>query len=1512
MRAITFIKRVISVLLAFSIMLPYLASAQADNSTDFIKRAKGKQEEKHHVRKMTPKMMQMQRSVKSSQYIIPAVDVKKASSNKNSYRTPLAVTESGATLFGNLIYHSQWLDFSQAGYYSINTNTGEYTSVGTDELLAGAGTVVDGIAYVSYAETYMGISVINISTIVYDVENGEIIKIIDYGADDYSNNAVNMAYNYTDDMIYAITYNENGSLYRLSSFDRDTYTYTKIVDLPEEYDIYAMTFDPNGTLYMIFGDGSVKEVSHTTGEIIREIYNTGFKPLYMQSACWSPKDNKIIWAASNEDESHILAVDVATNTTETLCTFNNSEEWVSLYTTDAIASDDAPQKPHLAVYLDSKGSLEGDILITAPSTTIAGNTLNADDLSLVIELNGEEIYNEEITPAQEIILPSEFKEGKNIVRTYAVNSAGRGDDTFVKKYAGHDTPLPVTNLEVEINDEGLATLTWNAPTGGVNNGYVDLTALTYKIERLDEVIATDITSTSYTDQLPEGIGKYKWTVYAVYNDKKSEPTHSEEILFGDAFVLPYEQSFNHDGCIDYYTIVDNNNDNKTWSYDPSRSALKYTYHTNNQGDDYAITPPIRLTNEKMISIEINAYSYTLQYSERIEITLGKSPNPAEHKAIMSNTDITWNKPQTIRTLFSVEEEGIYYIGLHATSNADQYYLLVTDIKVTESSNLDAPKAIENVTATPGANGALTAALIFTAPTESLKGETLTEDVIVTAYRNEEVIGTTTCTPGGTGTIIDNNAINGINEYVLVTSNSAGNGDKYDIPLYVGIDIPSIVTNVKFTTAEDNMSSVITWEAPTTGMNGGYINTEELIYTIYTQEANSYDITPIGETTDLSYEVTVEDTKLKEHYYYVSAKNIAGESYTEGGHVVLGKPYNLPFVEQIEGTTIEHTPWFSINDEDSYASWGLTPSVENYNLPETVTAPDGGMFVCYDSREYNNATCRLSMPKISLAGANAPTLYFSMYHYATAADDNELKISVTTNDNTYEEIFAKKVNDIDEYGWVEYQVSLDEYKDAAWIAMMFDANITPEGFVFIDYVIVENASENDVMVKSVNVPSNVVMGEEAEITASILNKGTNAASYEVTFFVGEEELTTVTGSDLANNEVAEHTAKFTPKAEHIGIVDVKAVVTMTGATDEVEANNEATAKLNVKQPELPVVIDLTGEGEGTVTLTWSAPIVSAEAIVDDMEKYESWIIDNIGDYINVDGDQAETYLIDGSDFPQQGEPKAWQVWAPSEASITADLWQPYSGNKCLVAWSTFTGSGPADDWLISPEIIGGTEMSFYACVPTTQYGPESFEVLYSTTGTDISTFQLLEQSSKATEGWEQFTYSIPAGAKHFAIRYTSTDVFALLIDDLSYVPAARAARAEDLEILGYNVYANGEKLNDELVTETQFSYVPEVCGGISKINVTVVYNEGESLYSNTFVYDGGIGIEDINELGVNVYGQDDFIKIENVAGRMVRVFTVDGRVVYNAKATDNDILIPANLGVYIVNIDNTATCKIFVR
>lgn len=1508
MKTSTFSRSLVSILLVMALMLPTFATAQTTGPVDFLtKSKKNEQKSTRQGKKMTPKMLQMKKAVKTSQAIPSATNLSKALSHKSVSRTPLAITESGAALYGNLIFSNLMMDFTTTGYYSINPNTGEYQPVGTNEQLSGAGTVVDGIAYISYADQFLGM-IFGLYTVVYDVENASIIEVVEHNPEDYGSYAVNMAYNYIDDVIYALTYTEDGYNYTLSQFDRENYTYTKIAELNLTSDIFAMTFDNNGTLYIICADGKIREMNPDNGEELDVICDSGFLPEYMQSACWSPKDNKILWAASNETESHILAIDLTTGTTEKLCTFNELEEWTSLYTTDPIASEDAPAAPVISQSFSVPGALTGTIVVEVPSVTLAGDMLTEGDLTLIVTLNDTELINAQATPGEtKTFSDQQFREGINTIKAYAVNTAGKGVISSHKAFAGNDTPLPVTDLEVSINENGQATLVWTTPTGGKNGGYVNLSAITYTIERSGETVATGITSTTYTDQLPDEMAAYQWTVYAVFGDKTSQPASTEKILFGDALSLPYKHNFDNEASLDLYTIVDANGDEYTWEFDAYEPALLYTYSSAYDADDYAFTPPLQLTDESSILVEINACSYSLDYPEIIEVTLGTSTDPSEQTVIIPATQLNWVTPQTLRAYFTVAEPGSYHVGIHAVSYADMYYLVVKDIKVAKGPVFGAPKAVQDVTVTPGANGALTATLAFTAPTETFGGDVLTEDITVTAYRDDEVVGTTTIAPGATGTIIDNNAINGMNDYVLVTSNSSGDGDIYEISCLCGIDVPSYVTEVTFTTAEDNLTSVMSWKAPVTGANGGYLNPDELVYTIYTTTADGYDVEVIAETSELYYELKVEDKTLQPYTLYVTAKNDTGESDLYGGSVVLGAPYTLPFIENIEGTTLVNSPWMLNNeDPDSYATWELGGSFESYNLPEIVTAPDGGMAVCYDFYEVSGGKCGLLAPKVSLVGENAPTLYLSMYHYTIADDANTLSIEVTTDDATYKEIFAKKVNDASENGWAKYSVSLAEYKDAPWIGIMINANVSTDGYVFLDYVTVENAAENDVLVESFSAPKNAKVGEEIELSAKILNKGINTASYNVTFFIDDEEIESI-ADGLESNDENEYRTKFVPKAENIGESIIKVVVNMLDNADNVMENNEASSKITISQPHLRVVTDLEAtENGGNVTLTWSEPTLTAGPIVDDMEDYESFIVENIGDYTIVDADNTETYGIEGADnMPLANGPKAWQVWAPTELGITTDTWQAHESEKCLIAFSTVTGA--ANDWLISPEVMGGTEFSFWAAIPTNMYGAETFEVLYSTTNTDINSFQLLSQETKNNTEWQEYVYALPNDAKYFAIRYTSVDIFALLIDDISYTDPNGSI---ELSIEGYNIYCDGQKINDNSVTETSYNHQISL-NKESSYNVTVVYNEGESLFSNT-VYVGTDGIVDINDLGVYVYGQKDYIKIENVSGRMLSVYTTDGKIVCNMKATDSNILIPANLGAYIVRIDNIATYKVIVR
>ena len=183
------------------------------------------------------------------------------------------------------------------------------------------------------------------------------------------------------------------------------------------------------------------------------------------------------------------------------------------------------------------------------------------------------------------------------------------------------------------------------------------------------------------------------------------------------------------------------------------------------------------------------------------------------------------------------------------------------------------------------------------------------------------------------------------------------------------------------------------------------------------------------------------------------------------------------------------------------------------------------------------------------------------------------------------------------------------------------------------------------------------------------------------------------------------------------------------------------------------------------------------------------------------------------------------------------------------------------------------ISFKVRELTDSYGPETYEVLCSATGTDAEDFQLVEGKMAASTEWEEVSFDLPAGAKYFAIRHTSNDVFALFVDDVKFVQGAG-------EVLSYNVYVNEEFLKNVEGTSTTVS---DLADGEYTISVSAVYAGGkQSAPVTVSVKIGGEdAIEQLIATGkpVNIYTVDGKLVRQNVTsveGLMAGIYVVDGK------------------------------------
>lgn len=192
--------------------------------------------------------------------------------------------------------------------------------------------------------------------------------------------------------------------------------------------------------------------------------------------------------------------------------------------------------------------------------------------------------------------------------------------------------------------------------------------------------------------------------------------------------------------------------------------------------------------------------------------------------------------------------------------------------VPENENTDGiPAKVTDLTA-DFPKGATKGTLSFTIPQNSSLGEPLPDaDVSYTL----KVSGQTK-----TGTGHPNQKISheftleeGTNTAEVSTKTEAGNSPSTQIKFYVGIDKPLSPKNLTMDFDESTGKVKLNWERPESGVNGGYIDYENMVYNVY----RSGSIVSKGQKETI-YEDQIDlNGKLDYYYYEVTAKNNAEQT-----------------------------------------------------------------------------------------------------------------------------------------------------------------------------------------------------------------------------------------------------------------------------------------------------------------------------------------------------------------------------------------------------------------------------------------------------------------------------------------------------------------------------------------------------------------------------------------------------------------------------------------------------------
>ena len=322
------------------------------------------------------------------------------------------------------------------------------------------------------------------------------------------------------------------------------------------------------------------------------------------------------------------------------------------------------------------------------------------------------------------------------------------------------------------------------------------------------------------------------------------------------------------------------------------------------------------------------------------------------------------------------------------------------------------------------------------------------------------------------------------------------------------------------------------------------------------------------------------------------------------------------------------------------------------------------------------------------------------------------------------------------------------------------------------------------------------------------------------------------------------------------------------------------------------------------------------MTDGFEDYDPFTIDGFGAWTVADVDGGNTYVFgESQSWPNAGQPQAFMIFDMNSehiAGLGVDerfMMDNSHGSKLAVCWSSdpqTTDLGHNDDRLISPRLAdGGQTVSFQAKAYDSSF-TESIEVYYSTTGNAVEDFtnNLAKVSSVPADTWATYTYDLPANATYFAIRCVSANAFLLGIDNVVYKP--QPVLPEGLAVESYNVYRNGELLDNTAATEFTDNAPSD---GDNVYAVSVVYNMGESILSDPCTV-GTSGIENNSMDNIRVYEENGAIVIRGAEGKRATVSDMSGIVLHNDICSDVSV-ISVNRGVYVVKVNGKAI-KVIVR
>lgn len=981
--------------------------------------------------------------------------------------------------------HQLWNAYENYNkWWSFNTETAESTELWGNNYFGyepNTGFVRDGVVYAVAGEDGF--------ILTFDLATGEYTGHISLGLE-FDRWICQATYDQVNDVVYCYTYDYEGNGFLFQTYDPETNEFGMIreeigVGTLQQDPLVAMAYNPiDKYIYglTVYNENWIK-INPQNGEweVIKKF---DFSPAgYVQAMTYVPSAFSISYIGiDTEEQTWHVVVDPATGNITSKTRMYDEAEYSILWCGDEAVVKGAPAAPEILSAEFDPVSLSGTVKVGVPSKT-ADNADLTGTLQMVASIDGVEYTSQEVTPGSEVeIAIANQAEGSHKLSVYCTVATGeKGLATEYEFWIGYDSPKTPENVVLTEN-----MVTWDLVTESRYGQQMESDVITYNVYLQGEKVNEEPITTNSLELNIEftELTSLQAEVEAVCGTKVSQRGVSNVIVAG-SYALPLDLDITQD-LLPLLTIVDANGDNTTWGWSSDSHALQYYYSSSNPGDDWAIIPKANFTESKRIysiSIDVSCYS---RYPERVEVGISKTGKVEDMVIVVPSTAVASDSPITISGEFKLDEAGEYYVGVHAISDADCYYLNLHKVKV-EMKEVPAtvPQACDNIVATAAEYGVLEATVAFNMPTLSLNNEALDieKDIIVNLISTVDTVAVT----GKPGALVSGvvKTEQGTNVIRLLSENEFGYGLETTVSVYTGVDLPrpAVLTSEKV--SADNRTVTFSWETSTVGQNGGFVDPAFVTYQVLLYyPANDYWFLEANcDGTEYSYTVE-ENTPLEMVSLAVASKNAAG--YVEEGPMIicsLGTPNEIPMLELFENQELKYAPLtIEHPTEDCSGSWEITNPSSHVVGATNETASALRAFATKDGNTFG----QIALPKFNPQNDQDVMVRVRSYVYE-AMPNAEVIVRGYDGSYTLGTITAEGKED----GWFEFEFPLPaEVKELQWAELVIRPSFTAEtGSMLIDmyevtvYTGIESIIETETVIYSDGnaiVVDNVNIGDEVYV------------------------------------------------------------------------------------------------------------------------------------------------------------------------------------------------------------------------------------------------------------------------------------------------------------------------------------------------------------------------------------------------------------------------------------------------